>query len=318
MEGSKIGWTDNTFNPWMGCTKVSPACKHCYAEFSTPVRTQGIVWGKGMKRERTGEAYWHHPRVWNKKAPGSRVFCASLADWLDDEVPIEWLADLLELIADCPNLNWQMLSKRPENWKTRLQAAFATVNPGHTAFQMIGDWLQGKPPRQIWAGTTVENQEYADRRIPDLLNIPARIRFLSIEPMLGPIDLTNVAPAVDEGLDIGFDCLRGCLHGQIEEDWSEDRVHWVITGGESRPTNPREARPFRIDHANAVMMQCADAKVPVFMKQMGHNAVLKSNGRERPMQFTGKGDNIDQWPVWMQIQDNPDLTTVLPQCELGL
>src|SRR5581483_1094173 len=155
-ENTKIEWCDHTFNPWMGCTKVSPGCANCYAETMMDHRYGKVRWGKGKPRQRTSSANWKLPLKWNKKLsyrctscgtvfPDSeleevlgwecldcntvcspvrpRVFCASLADWLDDEVPIEWLADLLALIYSTPNLDWLLLTKRPQNWATRMDAA---------------------------------------------------------------------------------------------------------------------------------------------------------------------------------------------------
>ena len=137
-----IEWCDHTFNPWEGCTKVSPGCANCYAEARNARFGGGEApnWGKGAPRRRTSESYWNEPRRWNRamenlieaaSRPGAlepmparpRLFCASLADWLDDEVPVEWLADLLTLIRETPHLDWLLLTKRPQNWWKRLGAA---------------------------------------------------------------------------------------------------------------------------------------------------------------------------------------------------
>src|SRR5579884_4185029 len=211
MKNSKIEWCDHTFNPWIGCTKVSPGCLHCYAESLNLRWRKGANWGKGATRERTSEAYWKEPLQWNKAAGESalyettpeglkkirpRVFCASLADWLDGEVSIEWLVDLLALIHRCNNLNWLLLTKRPENWKPRLAFALNNLTTSQQAspenfrfIQWIEAWLNGTPPENVWVGTSVEDQARVNLRVPELLMIPARVRFLSIEPMLGPIDL---------------------------------------------------------------------------------------------------------------------------------
>ena len=227
MGQTKIEWTATrradgtvtpgfTFNPWIGCTKVSPGCEHCYAE-SWDRRFGGDHWGKGKPRRRTSEANWRKPLKWNKaaacmcaqamfgnvghhndcpQAAGNRprVFCASLADWLDPEVPIEWLADLLVLIQSTPNITWMMLTKRPEMWRSRMEWAltllgeFNGLHWGH--FEWMRRWMyKNDPPPNVWIGTTVEDQKRADERVPHLLRIPARVRFLSAEPLLGPIDL---------------------------------------------------------------------------------------------------------------------------------
>jgi protein gp37 len=210
MGVTKIEWADYTFNPWMGCTKISPACANCYAAVETPVRVlrgQGVeLWGDRGERRRTSEANWREPLKWNKRAIcmncgfaeviGSddcrkcgmefgavnrrrpRVFCASLADVFEDHRTIMpgWRADLGRLIQNTPDLDWLLLTKRPEN-----------------VMRMLPDfWINlSKPygmPRNIWLGTTVENQEQADKRRASFEAIPAQIKFVYYEPALGPVN----------------------------------------------------------------------------------------------------------------------------------
>lgn len=182
-ENSKIEWTDHTFNPWIGCTKVSAACDHCYAEVSTPTRTLRAsgaeTWGPHAPRKRTSAANWKKPLAWNRQALADgrsyRVFCASLADVFDNHRSIlpEWRDDLWRLIHATPYLDWLLLTKRPQN--------VPRIVPG---------WMEPRSwPSNVWLGTTVENQTEADRRIPYLLAVPAAVRFLSVEPLLGPVDL---------------------------------------------------------------------------------------------------------------------------------
>jgi len=136
-ENSKINWTTHTFNPWIGCTKVSPGCLHCYAETLMDTRYGRVKWGAGNPRSRTAPSNWKKVRSWNNRAGRDgvrpRVFCASLADWLDDEVPLEWLADLLGLISQTTNLDWLMLTKRPENWADRLSRVAMSGFPNELA-----------------------------------------------------------------------------------------------------------------------------------------------------------------------------------------
>lgn len=220
MQDSNISWTDHTFNPWTGCTKVSPGCANCYAEqWSKRSGHKVGKWGKGAPRVRTKT--WGDPVKWNKAAAGAerrpRVFCASLADWLDDEVPIEWLLSLLKHIQDTPNLDWLLLTKRPENWRSRLAAALDFVGGVGSDWAValwINYWLEGDAPSNVWIGATTENQELADKRIPILQSIPAGVRFLSCEPLLGPIDLRDFT-------SFGGTHLPG--------------IDWVIVGGESGP-----------------------------------------------------------------------------------
>lgn len=283
MQNTKIEWCDHTFNPWMGCAKVSAGCDHCYAERQMDTRMGRVTWGANGTRVRTGVAYWRQPLRWNIEADGQacgdcdpciagqfwnccispqprpRVFCASLADVFEPDYGgpwglDAWRAELFDLIRRTPNLDWLMLTKRPAKVLTILRnaadrllktAGFMNtkqMESGATAV-WISRWLGGMPPPNVWIGATVENQEMADSRIPDLLRIPARVRFLSCEPLLGSVDL--------EGL-----VMRGvCLDG----------LGWVIAGGESGP----KARPMHLDWARSLRDQCRAAGVPFLFKQWG-------------------------------------------------
>lgn len=237
-------------------------------------------------RRRTGEANWKKPLKWNKlelcpnghgpysvdaigacpecdsKLRRPRVFCASLADWLDDEVPIEWLADLLDLIRVTPNLDWLLLTKRPENFKRRLQAVVdmiprTGIDVGTAMLRarvelMLRGWhdITYSAPEigieNYWIGTTVEDQQRADERIPYLLDIPAKVRFLSCEPLLGPVDFELTLDDQD-------------IHPR------HNPISWIIAGGESGPG----FREFNPDWARSLRDQCAAAGVAFLAKQMG-------------------------------------------------
>lgn len=265
-ENSKIEWTDHTFNGWIGCTKVSPGCAHCYAETQDNFRKwTPDGWGAGKPRKRTSVANWKTPIAWDKSAAlratlcamaepperfeRPRVFCASLSDWLDPEVPPEWLADLLDIIRRTPNLDWQLLTKRPELWRSRMQAVVDHLGNGF--YCPAGGWLAGDAPPNVWIGTTVEDQKRADERIPALLKIPARVRFLSCEPLLGPIEFSDVTHRSDCVKQLGKPALSG--------------IDWVICGGESGPG----ARPMHPDWARSLRDQCAAVGVPFLFKQWG-------------------------------------------------
>ena len=252
-ENSKIQWTDHTFNPWIGCTKVSPGCANCYAATQDNFRKwTPDGWGKGKPRRRTSDANWNQVRRWNRKyefcypTPPTdplrrpRVFCASLADWLDDEVPIEWLKDLLVLIQECPNLDFLLLTKRPELFKPRIAAI---ADGWHSSCELAAWWARGVEPQNVWIGTTVENQEQAERRIPELDAIPATVRFLSCEPLLGPLNLSMLRDRM---------AMPEC-------------IDWVICGGESGP----KARPMELEWARRLYADCFLSGVPFFMKQLG-------------------------------------------------
>lgn len=270
-ENTKIEWCDSTFNPWIGCTKVSPACDHCYAERSTPARTLGVTWGPHAERRRTGAANWELPKRWNAQAEvfqqqhgrRQRVFCASLADVFDNQVPVAWLVDLLGLIAATPRLDWLLLTKRIGNFDTRLGAALDSVCT-QAEPSALGVWLmrwlnREKAPRNIWLGATIVNQEEADRDIPKLLAVPARVRFLSVEPMLGPVDLGSFMP-IECVMPVGNPWRRRTKFGE-----PDTLIDWLICGGESG----LNARPMHPDWARSLRDQCAAAGVPFLFKQWG-------------------------------------------------
>lgn len=258
-ENTAIEWADHTFNAWTGCTKVGPGCDGCYAE-AWAKRSGTVRWGSGEPRRRTTPANWRLPVKWNAQAAAEgrrfRVFCSSLADVFDNEVPVEWRVDLFRLIAATPHLDWLLLTKRIGNaWPMMLEVA-----------KRCGGGEQ--PMANVWLGATVVNQAEADRDVPKLLAVPARVRFLSIEPMLGPINLYRVALA--EGLDLC--ALRGLErpHETAAYRTPLGRIDWVICGGESGP----KARPMHPDWARSLKQQCQAAGVPFFMKQMTKKAAI--------------------------------------------
>jgi len=222
-ENSKIEWTTHTFNPWWGCTKVSEACKHCYAE-AWAKRLGQKVWGPKSQRRFFTDQHWKQPLSWNRKAKNEkqrpRVFCASMADVFEDQAELEvHRRRLWELIDATPNLDWLLLTKRPMNVK-RLAGWNA-------------DW-----PANVWLGTTVELQERAEELLPHLAENPAKVRFISAEPLLGPLSI---------------------------EPWLGSTVNWVITGGESGP----KARPASPAWFRDLHVQCMRAEVPFHFKQWG-------------------------------------------------
>jgi protein gp37 len=178
MENSKIEWCDHTFNPWIGCQKVSPGCDHCYAEAMMDKRYGRVQWGPHGERIRTSTANWKKPLTWVRKANGHRprVFCASLADWLDNKVSRQWRSDLGDLIKATPELDWLLLTKRPENY-----AKLAPWNPDNI-------------PSNVWLGVTCEDQAYYDRRWAIMSRLKAAVRFVSYEPALGPLTSLQLQP----------------------------------------------------------------------------------------------------------------------------
>ncbi|MCA8017781.1 phage Gp37/Gp68 family protein [Burkholderia metallica] len=258
-ENTKIEWCDHTFNPWEGCQKVGPGCDHCYAEARNARFGGGtaVNWGPGTPRRRTSPANWRKPLQWNKAhaeffaqhGRRQRVFCSSLADVFDNAVDPTWRRDLFDLIELTPNLNWLLLTKRIGN-----------------VFRMVADarshdWLLGRD--NVWLGATIVNQAEADRDIPKLLATPARARFLSMEPLLGPVDLTSVSFTASPGY-FG-DALQWHHQPHCSRNERYPAVDWVIVGGESGPG----ARPMHPDWARSLRDQCADAGVPFLFKQHG-------------------------------------------------
>lgn len=260
-ENSNIEWTHHTFNPWIGCTKVSPACDNCYAEAWANRFEDAERWGPKALRRRTGQSTWVQPLKWNREAAKNgtrpRVFCASLADVFDNSVYVQptWREDLWRLIRETQNLDWLLLTKRPQN----------------IAKMLPPDWGDGYP--NVWLGTTVENQTEADRRIPHLLSIPAVIHFLSCEPLLGPVSLRWLSAWPSEKIP----ALNPMGKSTDHLDGAR-RLDWVITGGESGPRF-RHADPnwFR-----QLRDQCQEAGVAFLFKQWEGSSQkdIKQMGRE--------------------------------------
>lgn len=243
-----ISWCDHTFNPWWGCVKVSPACAHCYAEtFSKRVGQK--VWGIDAPRRFFGPKHWAEPLKWNAAAVKAgvrrRVFCASMADVFEDRDDLmDERRRLFDLIDETRGLDWLLLTKRPEN--------IARLMP---KFWNGCDWPN------VWLGTTAENQQYANERIPHLLKAQAVVRFVSVEPMLGPLDL-------ERG---GFTLLRP-VKSPSGTRWPG--LNWIIAGGESGA----HCRPSEPDWFRSLRDQCVDAGVAFHFKQWG-GVHAKANGR---------------------------------------
>lgn len=272
---SKIEWTDHTFNPWEGCQKVGPGCDNCYAE-SRNARFAGgtaINWGPAAPRRRTSPANWGKPLAWNaahgeffaQHGRRQRVFCASLADVFDNAVDPRWRAELFDLIDATPNLDWLLLTKRIGNVAAMLEDVAAR--------QFDLERLHVPSARDnVWLGATIVNQDEADRDIPKLLAVPARVRFLSMEPLLEQVTI--------------FD-----LDGPIDvPDGAESPLHWIIVGGESG----RGARAMHPDWARSLRDQCAAVGVPFLFKQWGEWLGAHQDGshEHEPLELNASDDPI--------------------------
>lgn len=265
-EKTGIEWTDHTFNIAWGCMKVSPGCQHCYAD--TLSRRYGHdVWGpaKTTGRRTFGEKHWRDPLKWNaaaeRKGVQRRVFCSSMCDVFEDHPTIDAERERLwPIIRATPNLDWQILTKRPERIAANLPA----------------DWGEGYP--NVWLGTSVESQEYADERIPHLVAIPAAVRFLSCEPLLGPLTFRWASwnPVINAN---HLDGLR--------------QLHWLIIGGESGPG----ARPCGVEWIRTIIAECDEARVACFVKQLG--------ARPDVVSITKKGGDWTEWPGDLRVREFP-------------
>ena len=283
---SGIQWTHHTFNPWRGCTHVSPGCENCYAEALAKRNPAQLgTWGAGGTRVVASDAYWRQPHAWNRAAVAAgerhRVFCASLADVFEDRPE---LADprhrLWSTIVATPHLDWLLLTKRPE--------AIA---------RLVGGWPW---PANIWLGTTVEDQRRADERIPVLLDTPAAVRFLSCEPLLGPLDL---------GRFMGWRATADVMLGRHPVAFDAaglpraGGVDWLIVGGESGP----RARPFDLAWARSIRDQGDAAGVPVFIKQLGrrpHHGVdhQEPSGVLPLVLRDSHGGDPEEWPEDLRVR----------------
>lgn len=285
-ENTKIEWTDHSFNPWEGCQKVGPGCDNCYAETRNARFAGGeaINWGPDAPRRRTAPSTWAKPKAWNaahekffaEHGRRQRVFCASLADVFDNAVDPQWRADLFALIAQTPNLDWLLLTKRIGNVHKLLDEAILHIESRpdwksegphklEAARNLMANWVQlKKPPHNVWLGATIVNQEEADRDIPKLLAVPARVRFLSMEPLLGPVNLSVIEINGDSEI-YPLSGTTDCVNDEGESAPDLPPLDWVIVGGESGPG----ARPMHPEWASSLRDQCQAAGTPFFFKQWG-------------------------------------------------
>lgn len=257
-KNTSISWADHTFSPWWGCQKVSPGCERCYAE-TFAKRVGQKVWGGDVPRRVMSEKYWLQPHRWDIEAKRRRVrrrvFCASMADVFEDRRDLDLLrGKLWDLIETTSALDWLLLTKRPENIR-----------------HMIPEAWYRTPRPNVWYGTTVENQEYAEKRIPRLLEVPAAVRFLSCEPLLGPVELGPCMQTRDAFIKSGG-------------------IHWVICGGESG----HRARPMDPAWALQLLQECQRTGTAFWMKQLGGT-------RDK------RGD-LSHFPKQLQVRQIPNQT----------
>jgi protein gp37 len=311
---TKIEWTDSSWNPTRGCSRVSPGCERCYAERQAIRQVhgkyQGLVrsgkngprWtGKGTFDTATLAA----PLRWGKPR---RVFVDSMSDLFFERFSDEEIAAVFGVMLVSFQHTFQVLTKRAERMRRWMEQAMMSHCILH-AEQHLGtlsmpprvDW----PPANVWLGVSVENQARADERIPQLVRTPAAVRFLSVEPLLGPVDLSRW---------LGRFC--GCGAGAPCDDWLEGRrcplaspppLDWIIVGGESGPG----ARPCAMEWIGAIIDQCREAGVPCFVKQLGSMVVsedrkdLAGNWAWAAGLVNRKGGDMAEWPKEFQVREFP-------------
>lgn len=289
---SKIEWTQHTFNPWIGCTKMHAGCTHCYAEADQDIRRGRAKWGPHGTRSRTSDANWREPLKWNRAAEKAgerhRVFCASLADVFEDwDGPIiaggkqpvylgkdgrasrgpadrmtmdDMRRDLFALIDATPHLDWLLLTKRPENVRRMWAISVHEV----TRSGVHEGFLEQTYRPNVWLGTSISDQPTAEDWILRLLECRdlAPVLFLSAEPLIGPIDFDDLPFPV-----FAYDAYEDCLNksGRVRVS----AIDWVIVGGESGP----HARTCDREWIQGIIDQCSEAGVPCFVKQLGARCV---------------------------------------------
>lgn len=297
-----IEWTDRTWNPVTGCTKVSEGCRHCYAEVMAK-RTFGRLYadvpsehGEGghFRTRRFTDVHCHDDRLdaplhWRKP---SRVFVNSMSDLFHPDVPDEFIDRVFAVMALTPQHTYQVLTKRPERMRAYMESR-TRPESFHWRMHAILDNAESqtptpdvpKPLPNVWLGTSIEDQPTADKRIPELLATQAGVRFVSYEPALGPVDFERGGWSFLEPLRPPPGNKRGWERG----------LDWVIVGGESGP----KARPCNVAWIRSSVEQCKAAGVPCFVKQLGAN-VRDRNDAGFSGDFDGSGT---AWPVQHEIDD---------------
>lgn len=290
---SHIEWTDATWNPVTGCTKVSAGCDHCYIDRSPPFRMQGRKFDQPGVGGTTGVTLHptrlEQPLRWTRPR---RVFVNSLSDLFHANVPADFVAEVFAVMAVTPQHTYQILTKRTGRMRAMLSSGeffdrFTTAYALRLPDESSGPHLWPLP--NVWLGVSVESQQWADIRIPALLDTPAAVRFLSCEPLLGPVDLSTWtdAHAPWNYTEFGVECSCGAAIVDNRDRCNGDRISWVIAGGESGP----RYRPVDLDWFRTIRDQCTEAGVAFFLKQIG-GRTPKANGNELDGQ------------VWEQFPDD--------------
>jgi len=284
---TKIEWTDETWNPITGCDKISPGCANCYAARMAkrlagrhgypPAPHEFDVTLHPDRLDRP--LRWKKPRM---------IFVCSMSDFFHRAVPLEFQCRIFSVIQKCPQHTFQILTKRADQMAMMEHACGLPVLPN------------------LWLGVSVENQEAADERIPLLLQVPAAVRFVSLEPLLGPVDVSPFLPQMCAAHHMRHPGGRDCVRPRDDQPTCLD---WVICGGESGPG----ARPMQPSWARDIIRQCAEADTPCFVKQMGGNWASLYKVRRFPylsVRQVGdtKGAKMEYWPEDLRVREMPEVT----------
>jgi len=284
-----IEWTDATWNPIRGCTRVSEGCRHCYAEIQAARiirmdRGRGVPEGQGSYdgtiskdnrwngQIKIAENVIDQPLRWQKPR---KIFVNSMSDLFHESVPDEAISQIFSVMQRSPQHTFQILTKRPD----RMLAWFQR----HGDNSELG-WLTHNPLPNVWLGVSIEDQAAANTRIPLLLEIPAAVRWLSCEPLLGPVDLTDIQVPCPQGVN-HYSCLE-CEVDPDDDPYGGTCIDWVVVGGESGKT----ARPMHLGWARSLRDQCANTEVPFLFKQLGEFT---------PNWFCNDNGEHDGSPIWM-------------------
>ena len=295
-DNSQIQWTDATWNVVTGCTRVSPGCANCYISNTFPFRSQHRQFERVGNEETTGVTLHPDRLDWPLKWKKSKkIFTPSLGDLFHEDVPDEFILRVFAVMGETPRHTYQLLTKRPE----RMLDWFSKVPDAIQYFaDQCGVPYPEWPLPNVWLGVSVENQYWADQRIPLLLRTPAAVRFVSYEPALKPIDFMRIPlykPTHRHDPEANLNALTSYITGIDEYLNNHANLDLVIVGGESG----KDARPFDVQWARDTIRQCREASVACFVKQLG-TVWAKENGAKDK-----KGGTIDEWPEHLRVREFP-------------
>ncbi|MFP4336387.1 MAG: DUF5131 family protein [Halothece sp.] len=302
---SNIQWTDETWNPIVGCSRISSGCANCYAaeaaksprlqqfsQYQTVKEWNGIT--EFVQSQLLKPLSWRSPK---------KIFVCSMSDLFHENTPFEWINKVFAVMALCPQHTFQVLTKRPER-----MLEYFTETPNLDTIistsRLSMHHVQARfPLPNVWLGTTCENQAMVDKRVPLLSQVPAVVRFLSCEPLLSPINLS--AHLAIEWSEIAEDWIEAWPGQQCYSQ----KIQWVIIGGESG----QNARPCHLDWMRSLVNQCQQAQIPVFIKQLGSHPINSKpyidgmTNTHYPLKLKDrKGGNIEEWPDQLRVREFPN------------